>query len=63
MSILRVRGSAGAVGEIQGVAIVRTAFELSVHSVRGLPTVDVCLTTLNLDVLLIGGAALRLRCP
>jgi hypothetical protein len=53
----------GPLGEIEGVAFVRTAFDLSAQSVRGLPTVDLCLTTLDLDALLIGSAALRLRFP
>jgi len=36
---------------------------MTAHSVRGLPAADLCLLTFDLDALLIGGAALRLRCP
>jgi hypothetical protein len=53
---------AGAVGEIKGVTIVRTVEGMSRRFVDEAVAGDLCLNLLDLDALLLGGAALRLRC-
>jgi hypothetical protein len=54
--------SAGAVGEIKSVTIVRTVEGMSHRFVDEAVVGDLCLNLFDLDALLLGGAALRLRC-
>jgi hypothetical protein len=54
--------SAGAVGEIRDVIIVRTVDVVSGRRFEASTTDDLCPITLGLDALLLGGAALLLRC-
>jgi len=53
---------AGAVGEIRDVIIVRTVEGTSSRFCEAAAAADLCPILLDLDALLLGGAALRLRC-